>query len=215
MRKLILFLILAALGATAAACDPCPTCVHEVETPTPTVTPSQTATFTPSGTPSSTPTPTLTATSTFTATPTFTPTPTNTATPTPSPTATGTATPTATPTGFGPASFKGSYSIKFLGTGSSGKPDAGVGILNSDGVSAVAGTFTENKHGIICHFSLSGTYTVNSDGIAAINLTSTTTDPGCSNGSAVQAAVLFNMGSGAAFINSGANVWLGSFSRQK
>ena len=81
-------------------------------------------------------------------------------------------------------------------------------------MSKVTGVLTENKHGTICQFVLSGSYTVNPNGTAAIDLTATPTAPGCSAGAAVQASVLFNMGNGAAFINTTTTVWLGSLTRQ-
>jgi hypothetical protein len=184
-RKLVSFLFVLTCSILAAACDPCPSCPREVVVATPTATPARTPT----------------ATVTFT--------------PTPTPTATGTPTPSATPTGFGPASFKGAYSLRFAGKGANnGNPDDGVGILDSNGISTVTGSLTENKHGTICHFDLSGSYTVNPNGTAAINLIATPISGGCAAGAAVQASVLFNMGNGVAFVNTIGTIWLGSLTRQ-
>jgi hypothetical protein len=108
----------------------------------------------------------------------------------------------------------GTYSLRLSGKSSSGQPDAAVGILASDGVSKVAGLLTENKHGTVCLFVLSGSYTVNPNGTGAIDLTATPTGAGCTGATRVQSSVLFNMGNGAAFINTGSAVWLGSFTRQ-
>lgn len=193
-------------GVLAAACDPCPSCPVHVETPTPTATP----TFTATATATATATPTFTA----TATPTFTATATASPTPTPTPTATGTATPTATPTGFGPGSFKGTYSLRFAGKSGGGKAEAGVGILTSDGVSKVTGSLTQNKNGGVCQFTLNGSYTVNPDGTGTITVTETPSGAGCATGGASVASVLFNMGSGAAFVSVTGGVDLGSLLKQ-
>jgi len=87
--------------------------------------------------------------------------------------------------------------------------------LASDGVSKVTGTLTENKNGAVCGFVLSGTYTVNSDGTGTINVTQTPTSAGCTGSPVTEASVLFNMGSGAAFVNTTGGVSLGSLTRQK
>ncbi len=204
MSRTSIWLLLVLACVTLAACDPCPSCPVHVETPTPTATPTFTATATPTPTFTATATPTFTA----TATPTFT------ATPTPTPTATGTATPTATPTGFGPGSFKGTYSLRFAGKTRSGNPEAGVGILTSDGVSKVTGSLTQNKDGVVCQFTLSGSYTVNPDGTGTITVTDTPSGGGCTASGGSVASVLFNMGSGAAFVNVSGGVDLGSLLKQ-
>ncbi len=175
-RKLVWLMLILACATLATACDPCPTCVHEVVTPTPTATP--------------------------------------TLTPTPTPTATGTATPTATPTGFGPGSFKGSYSLRFSGKTGGGHPDAGVGLLSSDGVSKVTGTLTENKNGGVCSFTLSGSYTVNPDGTGTISVTEKPISGGCTSAAASVASVLFNMGKGAIAVSTTSGTTLGSFVKQ-
>ena len=78
----------------------------------------------------------------------------------------------------------------------------------------VSGLLTENKHGTVCYFTLSGSYTVNPNGTGAIDLTATPTSTGCTGGTKVQASVLFNMGNGAFFVNTTGAVWLGSFTKQ-
>ncbi len=203
-RTAIWLLLVLVCGALAAACDPCPSCPVHVETPTPT--PTATPTFTATATATPTFTPTATATPTFTATPT--------ASPTPTPTATGTATPTATPTGFGPGSFKGTYSLRFAGKTRSGNPEAGVGILTSDGVSKVTGSLTQNKDGVVCQFTLGGSYTVNPDGTGTITVTETPSGGGCAASGGSVVSVLFNMGKGAVIVGVTGGVDLGSLLKQ-
>ncbi|HEV3109338.1 MAG TPA: hypothetical protein VGY99_02505 [Candidatus Binataceae bacterium] len=89
-----------------------------------------------------------------------------------------------------------------------------MGILSSDGVSKVSGQLTENKHGTICQFALSGTYTVNPNGTGVIDVNSTTSSVGCTGTATAQVSVLFNMGNGAAFINTTTGVSLGSLTKQ-
>jgi hypothetical protein len=89
-----------------------------------------------------------------------------------------------------------------------------VGLLNSDGVSKVTGTLTENKNGGVCSFTLSGTFTVNPDGTGTISVTETPTSAGCSSAGASVASVLFNMGNGALAVSSTGGATLGSFLKQ-
>jgi hypothetical protein len=93
-------------------------------------------------------------------------------------------------------------------------PDAGTGILVSDGVSRVSGALTENIGGTVCQFTLSGTYTMNSDGTGSIQVTSTPITTGCLLKVSPQASVFFNMGTGAVFINTGKGESLGILTKQ-
>ena len=51
-----------------------------------------------------------------------------------------------------------------------GTPKDGVGLLISDGSGGVTGSFTENKDGVVCQYTLTGSYTVNSNGTGTIDV---------------------------------------------
>jgi hypothetical protein len=111
-------------------------------------------------------------------------------------------------------SFQGVYSFRFAGKGKSGTPDDGVGVLGSDGKGTVTGLLTENKNGTVCQSVLTGSYTVNPNGTASITVRETPSGS-CSGGTVTEATVLYNMGTGAAFVNTTGAVELGTFTSQK
>jgi hypothetical protein len=73
---------------------------------------------------------------------------------------------------------------------------------------------TENIGGTVCQFTLAGTYTVTPDGTGSFQIALTPVSGTCPAKTSQEAAVLFNMGTGAAFIDTGSGVSLGTFTRQ-
>jgi hypothetical protein len=111
-------------------------------------------------------------------------------------------------------SFQGSYALSFAGKTGGGNPDAGVGVLASDGVKNVTGLVTENKNGIVCHFTLTGSYTVNANGTGNITIIVAPAGASCPGSTKEAASVLFDAGNGVAFVNTSGGVLLGSFNKQ-
>jgi hypothetical protein len=61
---------------------------------------------------------------------------------------------------------------------------------------------------------LTGSYTVNPDGTGTIDVTQTPLATECGTTTAEEISVLFNGGDGAAFLNTGVSVVLGSLTKQ-
>ena len=93
-------------------------------------------------------------------------------------------------------------------------PVAGVGTITSDGVSAITGGMTENQHGQVCTFTLSGSYTVNPDGTGTIHLNERPVGGTCTEGSMDHSSVLFKTGKRPFVAQTSGGVLFGSLTKQ-
>lgn len=114
-----------------------------------------------------------------------------------------------TTTTFTAASIAGAYGLTFNGsvinaagsTAGTTSAFAGTGQVVFDGKSAVTGSETFNLAGTVCTGTITGTYTVNSDGVATIMYTFSPTVSGttpapatCPSSSQTHSAVIVNGG---------------------
>ncbi len=82
----------------------------------------------------------------------------------------------------------------------------------SNGSGKVTGSFTQNNDGVVCQYTLTGSYTVNPNGTGTIDVTQASSTE-CGTTTAEEISVLFDGGDGVAFLNAG-GVILGSLTKQ-
>lgn len=92
--------------------------------------------------------------------------------------------PSSAETSFSNASIKGSYALSFavaVGGGSAVDFTGGTGIIVADGNGNLSGSesFSDTNGQVCSGLTLSGTYTINSNGSGIANLTYTSSDPAC------------------------------------
>lgn len=84
--------------------------------------------------------------------------------------------------GYSTYSVRGTYRIAYTGVNlPSLVPESGIGIFVADGTGGIAGTETLNISGLICtNVALTGTYSVDPNGMGTMSATFTSPVPGCS-----------------------------------
>jgi hypothetical protein len=87
-------------------------------------------------------------------------------------------------TTFSKSSIKGSYAMSFavaVGGGAAIDYAGGTGVIVSDGNGSLSGSesFSDTDGTVCTDATISGTYTVNPNGTGTINISLTSTEPGC------------------------------------
>ena len=95
--------------------------------------------------------------------------------------------------GFSNSNLNGTYAYSGNGVGAGNLAESAVGVVTADGKGNIsAGESTANIGGTICHLtSISGTYSVNSDGTGTASITGTLDPQSISNGCASGQSTLF------------------------
>lgn len=97
-------------------------------------------------------------------------------------------------TGFSNSSLKGNYGLSFSASVLPTGHIAGTGVFMADGKGNITGVETVNVDGSVCSATLTGTYTINSDGTGTDTLEFTPTTEGCAAATFQQSLVLVDSG---------------------